>query len=85
MPGGPFPPFADDTSRWLSSKIGSMRIGMLLFPRLSQLDLTGPYEVLSRLSDTSVLLLWKAREAVISDCGMSITPTIPCISDVPLV
>ncbi len=49
---------------------------MLLFPRLTQLDLTGPYEVLSRLSDTNVLLLWKTREAVISNSGMSIMPTV---------
>jgi len=52
-----------------------MTIGMLLFPRLTQLDLTGPYEVLARLSDTTVLLLWKTREAVTSDSGMSIVPT----------
>lgn len=52
-----------------------MQIGMLLFPGLTQLDLTGPYEVLSRLSDATVLLLWKTREAVISDSGISILPT----------
>ena len=52
-----------------------MQIGMLLFPRLTQLDLTGPYEVLSRLPDSNVLLLWKTREAVTSDSGMSIVPT----------
>jgi len=49
---------------------------MLLFPRLTQLDLTGPYEVLSRLSDVNVLLLWKTREPVTSDSGMSIVPTV---------
>ena len=48
---------------------------MLLFPGFTQLDLTGPYEVLSRLSDTNVLLLWKTREAVVSDSGISILPT----------
>ena len=52
-----------------------MHIGMLLFPRLTQLDLTGPYEVFSRLSDTEVLLLWKTLDAVVSDSGMSILPT----------
>ena len=59
----------------LSGKIGGMHIGMLLFPRLTQLDLTGPYEVFSRLSDTEVLLLWKTLDAVVSDSGMSILPT----------
>ena len=32
-------------------------IGMLLFPRLTQLDLTGPYEVLARLPNTAVHLV----------------------------
>ncbi len=52
-----------------------LQIGMLLFPQLTQLDLTGPFEVLSRLSETRVLLLWKSLEAVTSDTGMSILPT----------
>ena len=60
-----------------SSKIGTMhlQIGMLLFPQLTQLDLTGPFEVLSRLSETRVLLLWKSLEAITSDTGMSLLPT----------
>jgi cyclohexyl-isocyanide hydratase len=48
---------------------------MLLFPQLTQLDLTGPFEVLSRLSDTRVLSLWKSLETITSDTGMSILPT----------
>ena len=27
----------------------TIRIGMLLFPKITQLDLTGPYEVLARV------------------------------------
>ena len=48
---------------------------MLLFPRLTQLDLTGPYEVLARLPETTVLLLWKTRDAVTSETGLAILPT----------
>jgi transcriptional regulator GlxA family with amidase domain len=62
----------------LSRMIGNMhhlQIGMVLFPQLTQLDLTGPFEVLSRLSETRVLLLWKSLEAITSDTGMSILPT----------
>ena len=33
------------------------RIGMLIFPRLTQLDMTGPYEVLARLPETKVELI----------------------------
>ena len=37
----------------------ALRIGLLLFPRMTQLDLTGPFEVFARLPDAQVLLLWK--------------------------
>ena len=51
-------------------------IGMLLFPRLTQLDLTGPYEVLARLPNTTVHLVGHAREPVKTDRGMMIVPTV---------
>lgn len=47
---------------------------MLLFPRLTLLDLAGPYEVLARIPGSEVFLLWKTRAAVVSDRGMSILP-----------
>ena len=34
-----------------------LRIGLLLFPRMTQLDLTGPFEVFTRLPDAQVLTL----------------------------
>lgn len=51
------------------------RAGFLLFPKLTQLDMTGPYEVLARLPDAEVHLIWKTREPVPSDHGMTILPT----------
>ena len=51
------------------------RIGMLLFPRMTQLDLTGPYEVLARLPDTKVELVSRTMEPVTTDRGMQIVPT----------
>lgn len=50
-------------------------IGLLLFPALTQLDLTGPYEVFVRAPDTQVHLIWKNLDLVISDRGMAIQPT----------
>jgi cyclohexyl-isocyanide hydratase len=50
------------------------RIGMLLFPRLTQLDLTGPFEVFAKWPDASVHLLWKTREPVAAETGMRILP-----------
>lgn len=49
-------------------------IGFLLFPRLTQLDLTGPFEVLSRLPGAKVRLLWKTLEAVRADTGIGLLP-----------
>ena len=52
------------------------RIGMLIFPRLTQLDLTGPYEVLARLPDTKVDLVARTLDPVTTDRGMQIVPTV---------
>ncbi|MBL8173975.1 MAG: DJ-1/PfpI family protein [Bryobacterales bacterium] len=52
------------------------RIAMLLYPGLTQLDLTGPYEVFRRISDAEVLLVWKTLDAVVSDGGMAIVPGV---------
>lgn len=46
------------------------QIGMLLFPRLTQLDMTGPFEVFSRLPDSQVRLVWKEAGAVRADTGI---------------
>ncbi len=53
----------------------AFRIGLLLFPGLTQLDLTGPYEVFARVPGATVYLLWKTLEPVRSDRGMAILPT----------
>lgn len=58
------------------------RIGMLIFPRLTQLDMTGPYEVLARLRNTSVDLVSRTRDPVTTDRGMQIVPTVT-YSDCP--
>ncbi len=52
----------------------SLRFGLLLFPRLTQLDMTGPFEVFSRVPGASVHLIWKTREPVASDTGLTILP-----------
>src|SRR5436189_6216405 len=51
-----------------------MIIGMVIFPNLTQLDLTGPYEVFGRLPDTKVLLIAESLEPVKSDNGLLLTP-----------
>ena len=51
-------------------------IGMLIFPRLTQLDMTGPYEVLARVPNTKVHLVAHSMAPVKTDRGMEIVPTI---------
>jgi cyclohexyl-isocyanide hydratase len=51
-------------------------IGMLIFPRLTQLDMTGPYEVLARLPNTIVHLVAHTLDPVKTDRGMMIVPTV---------
>jgi cyclohexyl-isocyanide hydratase len=51
-----------------------LRSGLLVFPNLTQLDLTGPYEVLARLPGAETLLLWKSRDLVRSEHGLTILP-----------
>jgi len=55
--------------------MAAFRIGFVLFPRLTQLDLTGPYEILSRMRDAETLLLAKTRDPVPAERGLSIVPT----------
>lgn len=52
-----------------------LQIGFVLMPRLTQLDLTGPYEVLTRVQDADVHLVWKTLEPVRADSGLQILPT----------
>ncbi|MGC2524122.1 MAG: DJ-1/PfpI family protein, partial [Stellaceae bacterium] len=51
-----------------------LRSGMLVFPNLTQLDLTGPYEVLARLPGADTRLLWKNLDPVRSEHGLTILP-----------
>ena len=60
------------------------RIGMLIFPRLTQLDMTGPYEVLARLPNTTVDLVARTLEPVTTDRGMQIVPTVTYADCPPL-
>src|SRR5262249_14330848 len=50
-------------------------IGFVIFPNLTQLDFTGPLQVLNRLPDSKVHIVAKSLEPVPSDCGLSLVPT----------
>ena len=61
-----------------------LRGGMLVFPDMMQLDLTGPYEVLARLPGAEILLLWKSLDPVRSEHGLTILPMAALSSCPPL-
>jgi cyclohexyl-isocyanide hydratase len=50
-------------------------IGLLLYPDLTQLDLTGPAQVLSRAPGVKMHYVWKTLAPVPSDAGLSLMPT----------
>ena len=57
-------------------------IGMLIFPGMTQLDFTGPFEIFARIPNAHVLVLWKTIEPVISDVGLIVMPTMT-LADCP--
>ncbi len=61
---------------------GPLRLAFLLFPNVTQLDLTGPAQILSRLGNATLDLVWATRDPVMTDAGFAILPTAT-FADVP--
>ena len=53
-----------------------IQIGFVIFPRVTQLDFTGPLQVLSRVPGAKVHLVAKSLDPVASDTVLTITPTV---------
>lgn len=54
----------------------SLRIGFLVFPDITQLDMTGPHEVFARLPGATIDLPWKTTAPVTAHGGLRLTPTV---------
>ena len=52
-----------------------IHVAFLVFPDVTQLDLTGPAQVLSRLGNAKIDLVWKTRDPVPTDAGFDLLPT----------
>src|SRR5436309_12187325 len=52
-----------------------LQIGLVIFPKVTQLDLTGPVQVFSSVPGAKVHLIWKRIEPVASDSVLTLTPT----------
>src|SRR5947209_5723918 len=53
-----------------------LQIGLVLFPKVTQLDFTGPLQVFASVPGAKVHLIWKRIEPVTSDSVMTLTPTV---------
>ena len=62
----------------------AFEIGFVLFPRLTQLDLTGPFEILSRLPGAKVSIVAKTLDPVLGDSGLGLVPNQTFASCGPL-
>ncbi|MEH2252928.1 DJ-1/PfpI family protein [Nostoc sp.] len=54
--------------------VSSLSIGIVLFPNVTQLDFTGPYEVFARLPNVQLYLLAETLEPIRSDRGLTFLP-----------
>jgi cyclohexyl-isocyanide hydratase len=52
----------------------ALRFGILCFPGVQLLDLTGPYEVFASATGTSVHLVWKDLQPIRSSTGLMLAP-----------
>jgi cyclohexyl-isocyanide hydratase len=64
--------------------MASFTTGFVIFPNLTQLDFTGPLQVLHRLPDSVTHIAAKSLAPVPTDCGVGFVPTIT-FADCPAV
>ena len=62
----------------------AFNIGFVLFANVTQLDLTGPLQVLHRLPDARAHVAAKTLNPVPSDCGLGLVPTTTFATCEPL-
>ncbi len=51
-----------------------LNIGGIVFPRMDQIDFTGPFEALSRIPNSTFHVLWKERAPIRDMSGLLLTP-----------
>lgn len=56
-------------------RMTTFHIGFVIFPNLTQLDFTGPLQVLNRLPGSNTHIIAKSLDPVPSDCGLGLMPT----------
>jgi cyclohexyl-isocyanide hydratase len=61
-----------------------IRIGAIVFPQMDQMDLTGPFAVLSRLPNSSFQLVWKNTQIIRDMHGLALLPDATFADDKPI-
>jgi cyclohexyl-isocyanide hydratase len=72
---GAVKPNLADQPRKAPAMPAPLQIGLVVFPKVTQLDLTGPLQVFSSVPGAQVHLIWKRIEPVPSDSVLVLTPT----------
>ena len=62
----------------MSTNPALCHIGFLIFPEMTQIDFTEPYEILARLPNTSVHVVARTADPVRSDRGLVLVPSVTC-------
>jgi len=60
----------------MSEDAREFNIGFVIFPDITQLDFTGPLQVLSRVPGATTHIAAETLDPVPTDCGLSLLPTI---------
>lgn len=53
-----------------------LSVGCLIFERMDQIDFTGPFEVLSRMTDTTIRIIGKELSAIRDVQGLRLSPDV---------
>lgn len=56
--------------------MNTLSVGILVFPNVQQLDLTGPFEVFASVPDADVRLVWKRIEPIVAVTGLKLMPDV---------
>lgn len=51
-----------------------LNVGAIVFPKMDQMDFTGPFEVLSRIPNAKFHVLWEHRTPILDAHGLIVTP-----------
>jgi cyclohexyl-isocyanide hydratase len=62
----------------------AFNVGFVIFPDLTQLDFTGPLQVLARLPEAKIHIIAKTMHPVPSDCGLDLVPNCTFATCPPL-